>query len=654
MPPETEAPPSLPPAPDTRDRIARQERLLEEVREHVTRSAVPYYGHLRLKTDRGTETDVLLGPGTRITPQLSIVDWLHAPLAEVFFTQDEGEPYEVELDGRFLTGHVIERNLVVVRGGVLESFEGGGKRYQRQGEAWTVTELPPSWHSLRPASARTPFRSPLEVTLDPAQQAIVDLPSNQSVLILGEAGYGKTTVALHRLVALGTQRPAGNFKAAVIVPTEGLRRLTSLMLDRRDALGYTEVWTYDEWAMAQARRVFKDLPKRESTNTRSVVQRLKRHPAVLPVLQAFLKERPTPTIDPERPRRPQSLASRLDLEQFFGDRAWTSEIVRRSDGALPASSIEETAQQTKIQFLDSTERSHRGIDADALVTSDGRRIDEGTPLEDAESLDVEDCAVMFAIDRMRAADSGREAVSLSAQYDCVVLDESQEFSPIELSLVGRSLAPGGTLIVSGDAAQRVDPAAFFSSWTAVLEALGVPGAAQRELQVNYRCPPDVTELARAVLSLERPMPVAQPSVTHFGSESPFHLAFRMSEALQLIRAEDPLASVAIVCRSGEVARALGMSLRHGVEPRLSLNGNFDFRPGVIVTSVADVKGLEFDYVLIPDASAGAYPDADESRRALYVGVTRATHRLLLATASAWSPLLRLAEPLQACPRGDST
>jgi DNA helicase IV len=44
-------------------------------------------------------------------------------------------------------------------------------------------------------------------------------------------------------------------------------------------------------------------------------------------------------------------------------------------------------------------------------------------------------------------------------------------------------------------------------------------------------------------------------------------------------------------------------------------------------------------VILADASASTYPDTAEARRALYVAVTRATHRLTLASVGPQSPLL---------------
>ena len=100
-----------------------------------------------------------------------------------------------------------------------------------------------------------------------------------------------------------------------------------------------------------------------------------------------------------------------------------------------------------------------------------------------------------------------------------------------------------------------------------------------------------------------------------------------------------IATVAIVCRSPEEAVPLERNLRRGLATRLALDGAFDFQPGISVTCVAEVKGLEFDYVVVPDASAAHYPDTPESRRALYVAVTRAIHQLWLASVGTWSPIL---------------
>jgi DNA helicase IV len=93
---------------------------------------------------------------------------------------------------------------------------------------------------------------------------------------------------------------------------------------------------------------------------------------------------------------------------------------------------------------------------------------------------------------------------------------------------------------------------------------------------------------------------------------------------------DQGASVALVCRSPEAARRLAPILDPGVDVHLALDGDYQFTGGINITCVQQVKGLEFDYVIVPDAQANVYPDTPASRRALYVAVTRTSHQLVLS------------------------
>ena len=117
------------------------------------------------------------------------------------------------------------------------------------------------------------------------------------------------------------------------------------------------------------------------------------------------------------------------------------------------------------------------------------------------------------------------------------------------------------------------------------------------------------------------------------------LVSRLIAGIQAIRDRDRLASVAVVCRFGSAARRMYGLLSKGVDCRLVTDGDFRFGPGVSVTCVDEVKGLEFDYVIVPDATPANYPDTDTARRALYVASTRALARLWLLASGRASPLL---------------
>ena len=630
-----------PPSP----RLESQLGLLRAVREMAAGTRLPaYFAHMRLDSG-GRRTDVLLGNARRLGAGVSIIDWQTAPLAQVFFAHEEGEAYEVELEGRVLEGKLLEKNLLTFDGEELVRVEWAEGALTREGGGEWRLEAGRSRRPIpaRPAELRRPFRSPLEVTLDPAQQRVVDLPPGRAALLLGEAGFGKTTVALHRLAALQAKTGEG-FRGLVVVPSPGLRKLTELMLERRNVPG-VEVWTYDAWASRVGRSAFSDLPERTSVCIYGGVLRLKRHRALRAELEAYAREKPV-AHRIEGKRRSAALASRFDLELIFGDRERMGRVVDAAGGVIRKGAIEEIAEHTRVQFSETTERAHRHVDNEALITSDGRMIDEGTPMENANSADAEDAAVLFELDRIRAAATGGKQATVP-RYDCVVVDEAQELAPLEIALVGRAVRRGGTLIVAGDAAQQVDPDTDFTGWDGVMAELGEPEHDRTVLEVNYRCPPSVTALARGVLDPATAAPPA-PDDPHIATHlfaAPAHLAMWLVEELGRLSHEDRTASIAVICRSAGLARTFSRTLKHGVDHNLSLGGDFEFAPGVLVTAVPEVKGLEFDYVFVPDADATTYPETAESRRTLYVALTRATHRLVIAGAGMFSGLL---PPLPRC------
>ena len=77
-------------------------------------------------------------------------------------------------------------------------------------------------------------------------------------------------------------------------------------------------------------------------------------------------------------------------------------------------------------------------------------------------------------------------------------------------------------------------------------------------------------------------------------------------------------------------------------PRLHrvVRQDFRFAPGIEITEVDQVKGLEFDYVILLDASAQHYPDDARSRRLLHVGATRAVHQLWVMSSGPAAKIIR--------------
>jgi len=491
--------------------------------------------------------------------------------------------------------------------------------------------------SPRPPELRSRPRSLIDVTLDPAQAAAVRRPLGGAMLILGEAGHGKTTVALHRLAHV-YKHATGRFRAVVLVPHASLMQLLQPLVTRLGADVRVEV--YERWARRQARRAFADIPRRESVVGVPSIQRMKRHAA----LQALLREvaaEPPGVIDEDLdapPPETRAHAQRGDLQHLFGDGLRMRRLAQ--DMGESERAVQAILEHTHQQFLLRAEDEYAHVDAERLIPLDGRSLDVDTAAENAASIDTEDYAVLFEIDRLRARAAGLRPTR-PWPFDCIVLDEAQEFAPLELALIGRSLTRGGTLIVSGDADQQTDLTVSFQDWRASMRALRAPDYEEIWLPISHRCPPAVVALARALrgeAGTARAVPQALPPVQAFSDEATL-IRWLAAEA-QTIADHDPSASFCILVRKPAAARRLAERLRGLVACKLVLDDDqFTRHRGVDITTIDHVKGLEFDCVVVADVTAANYPASPDARRALYVATTRARYQLVLAHVGELSPWL---------------
>jgi hypothetical protein len=586
-------------------------------------------GYLAVETARGRRGYVL-GPRTHVEPGHAMLDWRTAPLAEAFFRYRPGEAYEVEAGERTAAGRVVARWVIAGHG---EALIGEDRVITRDGER--ARPRP------QPVAAPPMDRSALPV-LDPEQQAAVDLPADTSLVLDGEAGVGKTLVALFRIASLARRARdrSQRFRALVLVPTEGLRRLVRILAERLQ-IERLEIAVLDAWLVERARAAFPGLPKRLSEEATASVIALKRHPAVRVALDAFVGWKPPRGLDTD-----DKLArSRARLLHLFGDQDRLTKIVDASSGALPTRAIAQTMAHTRVQFQTSTEKQHAHVDADRLVALDGRRLDAGTPLNDAHTIDAEDVPVLFELVRRGAL----PGASLP-DYDHIVVDEAQLRAPMELAVIGDALAAHGTVTLAGDHRQASDESAWFAGWAAARGELRRPRWVETTLAVTYRSVPAISGFARSIVEPgAEPGVDAAPSLPAEPPADPAVWASRcpgaLAQAAQLawhldaLISRDPWRELCVIARNPEHARRLRAELSRGLDPTLVLDGDFAFGPGLTVTTAAAVSGLEFDAVIIPDLSPAYYPAGPELARALYVAATRARDWLWVLTPDAWSPLV---------------
>ena len=318
---------------------------------------------------------------------------------------------------------------------------------------------------------------------------------------------------------------------------------------------------------------------------------------------------------------------RIDL---FSNRDVLNWIVQHSDGQLNEKMIDQVLSHSVEQFGETTQQRFSNIDAEKLSTIDGKSLMEQEEGELSGTIDAEDFAILLELyfyKKGQAHFKGRVK-----EYNHIVIDEAQDLAPLERNVLGRALSRDAAITIAGDAAQQIDPSTSFASWEQVLDELGVQRVHANHLTTTYRSSAQIADFAHKILGPIAPK--RAPQAIKEGAEVSFstfrnegQLSLMLNEALTDLMINEPHASIAIISKDPATSKKLYDVLKDVPKTRLVVDGDFEFRPGVEITEAGQVKGLEFDYVIVPDASFGTYRDTPEDRRLLHVAATRAIHQL---------------------------
>lgn len=691
--------------------------------------ACPYFGHLRLE-EEGAGRDILLGKVTHLVPEqgIRIVDWRNAPVSRMYYCYDEGDDYEESFGGRVRRGVISSRRSVTITRGALVRVACQDGTFVRRGDGWRrLAGDGPKLAGGQGVSIRAeglrPIRGRLGVgpdgedradkhlpeisgLLDREQFEVISSPASGLVVVQGSAGSGKTTVGLHRIAYLAYREPK-RFRPRrmlVVVLDDALATYVSGVLPALGVDG-VRVTTFARWAAEQRRRHVRGLPRAYNDWTPAAVSRLKRHPAMLRMLDDLVDRRDEELTarlhaavagTPDAGRvsgvwkilertpldaRRAALVAWLDGERRIGDddgarlhprtalaaesalsrmaRAtadvlddWAELLTNRAalgaavDAHAPAEFEERDLDEVCAwcsRIYSRIEEARQAAEDDELPADrDGDREDDG--FREAEAtLDREDDALLVRLHQLKRGPLRGQGGRI--ELDHLMVDEVQDFGALEIAVLMDTVGGGRPVTLAGDTAQRIGRGGGFDDWDELLADLGVFGARVEPLEIAYRSTIEVMRVAQELLG---PYAGEPPTALRHGAEVEAHRFSEVGQAVDFVggslrdlAAREPLANIAIIARHPGIAALYHRGLSRAEVPRLKLvaDQDFSFASGVEVTDVRQVKGLEFDYVILVDVNADTYPDNEEARRLLHVGATRAAHQLWIVCTSAPSPLV---------------
>jgi len=733
----------VPPLVQEMERLQMLANHLRESEAVEIDSRSPYFGRMVLE-ENGKRREVLIGRATYLDTKFGvrIVDWRDAPVSRLYYRYEEGDEYDEVFGEREVSGFVVTRRSVVIHDGVLRRIATPQGTFVRSGHGWKRLESAAArltggaGKALRPEQHHRPGKLGVgndggedkhlkEITalIDARQFELITRADSGLVVIQGGAGSGKTTIGLHRLAYLAFRDPR-RFRPdrmLVVVFNDALVRYISQVLPALGVQGVA-VRTYVDWARRLRESLYPRLTDQYREDTPSVVTRLKKHPAMLRVvdryvaelaseIEAELAEAGPAALELWRKSAGRPLAHRLHAVAALGQGegaksldtdqrvaleritkaglrrardvvgAWADMLSDRSalgawfaefaPGEFNAGALDRahaycaqnchevvTDFETRAPIKEDKGRGLRRKSSEQadLSSEDDFEDDsdlaprtgiDGLDIHEKAALDVEDDTLLLMLHQklrgpLTRGTTGKEPIV----YEHVLVDEAQDYSPVELSVIFETVSKAKSITLAGDVQQRLLLDNGFSDWNTVLGELGMAHVEVEPLKLSYRSTYEIVQFARAVLgplaSPDEPVaprhgaPVELFEFGHAG-DAVAHL----SEALRELMQTEPSASVAVIARYPEQADAYYHGLSRAEVPYLRrvADQDFSFKAGIDVTDVRQVKGLEFDYVVLVDVSDNSYPNDDEARHLAHIGATRAAHQLWVLATGKPSPLL---------------
>lgn len=661
------------------ERVAGLSQKRNEKKNSVVDLHNPYFAHLAMRETDSTGTrnrEVLIGRTTYINANANvrIVDWRHAPVSQLYYRYAEGDNYEENFGGREVEGELLVRRTITIhRGELLRIGTPQGTFVRGQGGEYrliaprNVDLSGGQGKALRPAEAKSRGKlgvgadghqrvdrhlPEISALLDERQFDLISRSDSGIVVIQGAAGSGKTTIGLHRLAFLNYQNPSrfAGERMMVITTSEGLVAYTSDVLP---SLGVekVQVSTFASWAKRMRRIHFPWLatvPLSEDTPTS--VTRLKKHPALLRELEKRANAAANDDKLQRDPHTPVTLWAELLTDENAVRKAFSDHAASTDAPSLDESELSEAlwwcndrcSAVAQVRAEQLAAKRHSQEDDDEVRGDVG--VDGVAMVDEMLTLDTEDEALLLRAHQLSRGPlrKGRETIELEHLF----VDEAQDFSVTELAVLIDLTTSQKSVTLAGDTSQRLVMDNHFRGWKALFQDLGMDGVEIEPLKIAYRSTREILDLAKDLLG---PMADVLPSlaprtgapVEMFITPGPGVAVAQLGAALRALALREPRATVGILARYSDQAEIYYKGLARAEIPNLHRirEHNFRFLPGVDVTEIRQVKGLEYDYVIVVDANASTFPNDLESRHLLHVAATRAAHQLWIVCTATPSPLL---------------
>lgn len=213
----------------------------------------------------------------------------------------------------------------------------------------------------------------------------------------------------------------------------------------------------------------------------------------------------------------------------------------------------------------------------------------------------------------------------------IIIDEAQDYGLFHFAAL-KEIANKAVFSIYGDLAQSIYSYRSVKDWESVKKYVFEDKIDIDELNKSYRTTIEITNNANKVLdylNLSHAKPVIRHGNNVVFEEKSKSVDYKIEKINNWIN--EGYKTVAVICKDDTEAKKVNKSLiENGIPSKYLSAKDEDYTGGVFVLTSGSAKGLEFDTVIINDASESKYSSDNEvDMHLLYVASTRALHEQII-------------------------
>lgn len=651
----------------------------------------PYFARIDFKQDGNDEVEECYIGKVGVSDEdnkIITVDW-RAPISSMYYDSNVGKA-SYEAPGGMYSGELIMKRQYDIENGILKNYQ----------DVDTVSND----DILKPylgANADNRLKNIIS-TIQSEQNAIIREKITENLIVQGVAGSGKTTVALHRIAYL-VYANRNNIKPEqylVIGPNKFFINYISGVLPDLDVNNVEEL-TYDEVVKNMLKEDFELISSEEKLlisirePDKLLFEKIKVSMSYKNALDNYLNDF-AKTIVPASDLiirgyniLPKSIIKKyyesIDLESSIDYSVFSKKIERacfllekyindnydkinanianqfyeksqeknnielekeRKDKVLVCKELKNKCSQSLKKYFANSNPKILTLYLNFLQNID-KYIQIGDNLEEIikkNIVNIKNKKVEFedlpALLYLKYRISGSKDF---ANYRHVVVDESQDYGEFNFYSL-KKIMPNSTFSIFGDLAQSIYQYRSINDWQSVINSTFDNNCNLKYLLKSYRTTTEIMNNANKIIrhiGLKPSEPVirhgVEVSYTNFNNNQ-----IEIIDNYIKIYLKKGYTSIAVVCKDdNEVNNIYKMLQKKGLEAVSITNLDTEYKSGICIITSYLSKGLEFDGVIIADASSKRYDSSKNiDMKLLYVAMTRPLHELCVLYSS------NLVEPLQ--------